>query len=149
MRSTDFGPDCRVLDVRRSIWRGQEQEPKTSNAVRVVDIPEVLAERLRPYVAGANGYLFATEQGSPLNQRNVLRVLHAHKLVGFHAFRHFRLSALRKNGVPEDLERYWMGHASEDVGDPYSKLKNDVACRQGWAERFGLGFALLTLVHKT
>jgi integrase len=44
LRSTDFGPDCRVLNVRRSIWRGQEQEPKTSNAVRVVDIPEVLAK---------------------------------------------------------------------------------------------------------
>ena len=41
LRATDFGPDCRVLHVRRSVWRGQEQEPKTSNAVRVVDIPEI------------------------------------------------------------------------------------------------------------
>jgi hypothetical protein len=32
LRPTDFGPDCRVLWVRRSIWRGEEQEPKTSNA---------------------------------------------------------------------------------------------------------------------
>jgi integrase len=38
LRSNDFGPDCRVLNVRRSVWRGQEQEPKTSNAVRVADI---------------------------------------------------------------------------------------------------------------
>src|SRR6266404_220483 len=45
--SPDFGPDCRVLYVRRSLWRGREQEPKTSNAVRVVDIPEVLASELR------------------------------------------------------------------------------------------------------
>jgi len=36
-----------------------------------------------------------------------------------------------------------MGHAPEDVGDLYSKLKDDVACRQEWAERVGLGFELV------
>ena len=64
LRSTDFGPDCRVLHVRRSVWRGQEQEPKTSNAVRVVDIPEILARELRDYVSTANGFLFATADGT-------------------------------------------------------------------------------------
>jgi len=100
LRPTDFGPDCRVLQVRRSIWRGQEQDPKTLNAVRVVDIPEVLALELRGYVSGVSGYLFATAQGKPLQQRNVLRILHSVKRVGFHAFRRFRLTWLRKNGVP-------------------------------------------------
>jgi len=143
LRPTDFGPDCRVLQVRRSIWRGQEQDPKTVNAVRVVDIPEVLALELRGYVSGVSGYLFATAQGKPLQQRNVLRILHSVKRVGFHAFRRFRLTWLRKNGVPKDLERFWMGHASEEVGDLYSKLKEDVAFRQQWAERIGLGFELV------
>jgi len=143
LRSTDFGPDCRLLHVRRSLWRKQEQEPKTSNAVRVVDIPEVLASELRGYVSGVSGYLFATAQGKPLLQRNVLRVLHSLKRVGFHAFRRFRLTWLRKNGAPKDLERVWMGHASEEVGDLYSKLKEDVAFRQEWAERIGLGFELV------
>ena len=54
----------KVVHVRRSIWRGQEQEPKTPNAVRVVDIPEVLAMELRPYVSSISGYLFATKQGA-------------------------------------------------------------------------------------
>jgi len=36
-----------------------------------------------------------------------------------------------------------MGHAPEDVGDLYSKLKDDVAYRQEWAERVGLGFELV------
>jgi len=143
LRSTDFGPDCRVLHVRRSVWRGQEQQPKTANALRVVDIPEVLAKELRNYVKGIRGYLFATAQGEPLQQRNVLRVLHNVKRVGFHAFRRFRLTWLRKNAVPRDLERFWMGHASEEVGDLYSKLKEDVAFRQEWAERIGLGFELV------
>jgi integrase len=140
---TDFGPDCRVLHVRRSIWRGQEQEPKTVNAVRVVDIPEVLARELRGYVPRVSGYLVATAQDKPLQQRNVLRILHNVKRVGFHAFRRFRLTWLRKNGIPKDLERLWMGHASEEVGDLYSKLKEDVAFRQEWAERIGVGFELV------
>jgi len=63
--------------------------------------------------------------------------------VGFHAFRRFRLTWLRKNGTRRDLERYWMGHAAEEVGDLYSKLKDDVAFRQEWAERIGLGFDLV------
>jgi hypothetical protein len=35
--------------------------------------------------------------------------------------------------------KLWMGHASEDVGDLYSKLKDDVAWRREWAKRVGLG----------
>jgi integrase len=143
LRPPDFGPDCRVLYARRSLWRGREQEPKTSNAVRVVDIPEVLASELRGYISGVNGYLFATVQGKPLQQRNVLRVLHSVKRVGFHALRRFRLTWLRKSGAPKDLERFWMRHAPEEVGDLYSKLKEDVAFRQEWAGRIGLGFELV------
>jgi integrase len=111
--------------------------------VRVVDIPEVFASQLRDYLAPINGLLFATADGKPLQQRNVLRVLHKRKKVGFHAFRRFRLTWLRRNGVPRDLERFWMGHAETEVGDLYSKLKDDVSFRQEWAERIGLGFELV------
>ena len=88
-----------------------------------MDIPEVFVRQLREYVGSINGLLFATGDGRPLQQRNVLRVLHRAKHVGFHAFRRFRLTWLRKNGVPKDLERYWMGHAPEEVGDLYSKTQ--------------------------
>jgi hypothetical protein len=63
--------------------------------------------------------------------------------VGFYAFRRFRLTWLRKKAVPKDLERFWMGHAKEEVGDLYSKLKDDVAFQREWAERIGLGFELV------
>ena len=108
-----------------------------------MDIPEVLASELRNFVGGLGGYLFATAQGKLPQRRNVLRVLHSLKRVGFRAFRRFRLTWLRKNAVPKDLERFWMGHAAEEVGDLYSKLKEDVAFRQQWAERIGLGFELV------
>jgi len=67
------------------------------------------------------------------------------KKVGLHAFRRFRLTWLRKNGVPKDLEHLWMGHADEGVGDLCSKLKEDEPYRQHWVERIGLGFAVGTL----
>jgi hypothetical protein len=46
----------------------------------------------------------------------------------------------QKKSYASDLERFWMGHENETVGDEYSKLKDDVAFRLEQAERVGLGF---------
>ena len=35
-----------------------------------------------------------------------------------------------------------MGHEDEEIGDRYSKLKQDVRFRQAVAEKIGLGFEL-------
>jgi len=56
------------------------------------------------------------------------------------AFRRYRLTWLRKNRVHSDLERFWMGHENETVGDGYGKMKEDVAFRLEQAEDSGLGF---------
>jgi len=61
---------------------------------------------------------------------------------GLHSLRRFCLTWLRKNRVPADLERFWMGHENETVGDDYSKLKDDVAFRLEQAEKVGLGFEI-------
>ena len=63
---------------------------------------------------------------------------------GFHAFRRFRTTWLRKNRTPEDLIRYWLGHADETVTDGYSKLREDVEYRKEVAEKVGLGFTFST-----
>ena len=139
----DFTDDCRVLHVRRSIWSGRVQIPKTSNAIRVVDIPEELARILRGYVAGKSGFLFPTRAGTPLLQRNVRRHLDsAHASVGFHAFRRYRTAVLRKARVPEDLIGMWLGHA-RNLTDWYAaQLRDDTAFRSEWCERAGLGFQM-------
>jgi integrase len=31
---------------------------------------------------------------------------------GLHAFRHSRVTMLRKRGAPEDLQKQWIGHSS-------------------------------------
>jgi hypothetical protein len=61
---------------------------------------------------------------------------------GFHAFRRYRLTWLRKNRVHADLERFWIGHENETVGDGYSKMKEDVTFRLEQAEAVSLGFTL-------
>lgn len=144
LKNSSLSEDCRVLAVQCSIYRGQEQTPKTTNAIREVDIAEPLAALLREYAAGKTGYLFATSTGRPLVQRNALRALHSTgEKVGFHAFRRFRTETLRRAGVPEDLIRMWLGHAKQSVTDLYAGgLQHDKAWRREWCNRGGLGFGL-------
>jgi integrase len=76
IRTDDFDPLCRLLQVRRSVWRRREQAPKTLNAIRPVDIPESLAQVLCRYIKGrGKGHLFTTRAGRLLDSRNVLDVL--------------------------------------------------------------------------
>jgi integrase len=138
LKATDFSTDFRVIRVTRSIWRGKEQDPKTPAAVREIDIADSLAALMRVYAEGRSGYLFATKTGRPLGQRNVLRA----SGVGCHAFRRFRSEVIRRAGVPRDIERTWLGHAKETVGDFYAGgLQNDRARRREWCDRAGLGFS--------
>lgn len=147
--------DFSTINVRQSVWRGFVQAPKTDNAVREIDVPSCLAAFLKANVGGrTSGFLFQTESGRPLTQRNVLRdglgkIRRDMKLEGgkaFHSFRRFRTSHLRKNRVPWDLQKLWLGHANKDVTDRYAEqLKEDVQWRKQEAERVGLGFELPAL----
>ena len=47
-----------------------------------------------------------------------------------------------KTARPEDLIRFWLGHANKSVTDVYSKLKDDVTFRKKVAEQVGIGFGL-------
>jgi len=143
--------DFRTLCVRQKVRR-TKLEPflKTDAGRRDVDLCPKLAALLKAYVGNrTSGFLFQNRNGSFLSQTNLLRRgLHPalEKLnqpqAGFHAFRRYRLTWLRKSRVHADLERFWMGHENETVGDGYSKMKEDVAFRLEQAETVGLGFAL-------
>ena len=64
----------------------------------------------------------------------------------FHSFRRFRTAHLRKNRVPWDLQKLWLGHANRDVTDRYAEqLKEDVEWRKEVAENAALGFKLPTV----
>jgi integrase len=63
-------------------------------------------------------------------------------ICGFHTFRRYRITRLRELGTPEDIVRYWAGHAGGGITDRYSKLAENKELRKQWAVRAGLGFEL-------
>jgi hypothetical protein len=65
---------------------------------------------------------------------------------GSHMFRRFRMTWLRENAAPADIERFWLGHGNKTVGDNYSMLKKNVNFRKEIAGRIGVGFELPTSV---
>jgi integrase len=147
---SDISADGLTLTIRQSMWNGQVQTPKTKNALREVDLHPSLASLLKVYVGQrTSGLLFSTIKGKAISQTNILkRSLHPilkameREKAGFHSFRRFRVTYLRKNRVPEDILRFWIGHANKTVTDGYSKVKEDVAFRQLCAANVGLGFEL-------
>jgi integrase len=150
----DIAEDRRSISIRQSVWNGRTQSTKTLAGVRIVDLHASLAALLNDFIGDRTGsatyrtgFLFATKSGRPMSVNNVLN-RHLNPALealgigrrGFHAFRRFRVTQLRKNRVPEDLIRFWLGHANRTVTDGYSRLKEDVQFRREWAERVGVGF---------
>jgi hypothetical protein len=56
--------------------------------------------------------------------------------------RRFRTTWLRKQRAPEDLIKFWLGHAKQSVTDGYSKLAEDLEFRREVVEKVGTGFAV-------
>jgi integrase len=142
----DLDLDNGVIYVRRSVWNGQELEPKTENAVREIDIDPALVTLLREHVGESRRMrVFEVRNGSPLSAGNirnrVLQPLLA-KLgipkAGLHAFRHSRVTILRKNGTPADLQKQWIGHSSLKTTDRYSHTDQEMDYRRNAARRVGL-----------
>jgi integrase len=134
--------------VRQGVFNGVVQSPKTASGVREIDVHSSLAAVLRDYIGERkSGFLFPSASETPLSRSNILRrSLHSilvgmgREKCGFHSFRRFRVTHLRKQRVPEDLLRFWVGHAGASVTDLYSKVKEDVEFRRICAENVGLGF---------
>ncbi len=137
--------DCATIQVRQSVWNGQGQFPKTPNAIREIDVPEPLAILLRNFAGGrTQGFLFPSKHTSNILRRNLHPILKSigKDQRGFHAFRRFRTTWLRKNDVPEDLLRFWLGWSNRHIADGYSKLRDDVEFRRDVCSRIGLGFSI-------
>jgi len=147
---SDVLADGMTLTIRQSLWNGRLQTPKTTNAFREIDLHPSLAAMLRGHIGQRRfGLLFSTASGKRISQTNVLKrslrpILKELQLdkAGFHSFRRYRVTHLRKNRVPEDVLRFWIGHADKTVTDVYSKVKDDVAFRLLCATNVGLGFVL-------
>jgi integrase len=129
-----------AVTVHTSLWRRREQDPKTIAAFRTVEIAEPAAKRIAEFANGRSGFVFGN--GLPPSESAFRDRLSDTDVQGFHAFRRWRTTWLRKNRVQEDLIRWWLGHSDGSVTDGYSKLSEDVEYRREVAENIGIGFNL-------
>jgi integrase len=97
------------VTVHTSLWRRREQDPKTISAFRTVELAGLAANRVAEFVNGRSGFVFGN--GLPPSESSFRDRLSDTGIQGFHAFRRWRTTWLRKNRVQEDLIRWWLGHS--------------------------------------
>ncbi len=51
-----------------------------------------------------------------------------------------------RTDCPEGLQKFWMGNTGASMIDLYDKIIDDVTFRKMWAEKFGFGFELSSVV---
>ncbi len=115
-----------------------------------MDVCTAIAKLIKQFVGDRqSGLLFTNRIGGPLFQTYVVRrslhpILEEVEVekTGFHAMRRFRATWLRKQRTPEDLIRFWLGHAKSNMTDSYSKLSDDIEYRREVAEKIGTGFTV-------
>jgi integrase len=119
------------IHIRRSVYDGEVQTPKTQNAYRVVDVQPWLIKLIKQHIGDRKtGLLFMNKRGQALRNTTVLR-RHLHPLLkklgikkcGMHAFRHGRVSYLVEQGVSRDIIRAWIGHGSDAMIERYLHLR--------------------------
>jgi integrase len=155
----NISSDCSNIKIVEKAWGSEVQDRlKTESGEREIDLHSSMAKLLRDYMekrmhekwASKTNLLFASRNGKPLHQSNVLRrKLHpvlaklGQPKCGVHAFRRFRNTYLRNfTTTPPGLLQFWVGHAGEGMSDLYDKIKSNVAFRKEMAEMAGLGFEL-------
>jgi integrase len=110
------------LDVKQSVWNGEEQALKTKNSKRTLVMSQQLQEMVEQQAANqkakGHDFLFSAENKSPIDmnnfrQRKLKPLLEKLKIgqCGFHAFRHFNLSMLDALGLPLKVREERAGHS--------------------------------------
>jgi integrase len=145
-----LSPDRRIISIEQSCWGKTIQTPKTKSAYRQMDVCTAITKPIKQFIGDRQfGLIFANRIGGPLSQTDVVRrSLHpileelGVEKAGFHAMRRFRATWLRKQRTPEDLIRFWLGHAKSNMTDSYSKLSDDIEYRREVAKKIGTGFTV-------
>ena len=110
------------LDVKQSVWNGEEQALKTKNSKRTLVMSQQLQEMVWQQAANqktkGHDFLFSAENKSPVDmnnfrQRKLKPLLEKLEIPqrGFHAFRHFNISMLDFLGIPAKACEARAGHS--------------------------------------
>jgi integrase len=149
LKLTDI--DGERLTVNQSIWHGNEQAPKTDNALRNLALSSQLITLLWEQIARqktkGHEYLFSSSNGTPWDM-NVYRKRKMRPMLkslgipnaGFHAFRHFNVSLLDSLRVPLCTIKERIGHAftgsfTLDVYGGGNRIRNGTLMLLIWQER--------------
>src|ERR1700730_4453121 len=103
-----------VIHIRKSVFRGVEQFPKTNAAVRSVDLCKELNNALAGFADDrpTGSFLFASRNGTPLAPATIYKhSLSKTSVRGAHCFRRFRVTHLAEAQVPAQIVKFWIGHA--------------------------------------
>jgi integrase len=125
LQARDFDFEGRVVHVRRSVWRGKPQTPKSVHSEAVLPIPDQLVEIVKPHIESLQnsmGWLFVNSRGHLFIAENAVRqalvpILDALKIprCGFHAFRHTHTSLLLQSGAPVPVTQAQLRHSDPRV----------------------------------
>ena len=122
----DLDFERKEIHVRRSVWRGKIQTPKSARSEAVLPMPEPLAATLKVYLSGWRPnplrLLFTDRRGNPFIGENVIRDRLARllgelgfKRAGFHAFRHAHASLLLEAGASPAVTQAQMRHSEPRI----------------------------------
>jgi DNA (cytosine-5)-methyltransferase 1 len=124
---------------------------KTPASYRKIDLHPDVADYVRKFVSGKSGLILHTSNGTPYLYGNLaddwldplLAKLGLYESgMGWHSFKRFRNTWLRKQLVQEDIRLHWLAHQPKEMSEVYCMLKEDVPARLAEAERVGYGFSL-------
>jgi integrase len=142
-QNTVWDSDEKLVRIRKSIFRGQLQEPKTPASVRDIDLPTAVNEMLQRFTTGRrqHEFLFCTKLGKPLEQSYINRyILKPLGIPGAHSLRRFRVSHLREGACNEAILKRWLGHSNgSDITNRYDKSAENISARRNWVESIGTG----------
>jgi len=118
LQAEDFDFEGRLLHIRRTVWRGKLQTPKSVNSEATLPIPESLSETVKDFLGQRQGFLFLNGRGHLFIAENVVRqalcpILDALKIprCGFHAFRHTHTSLLLASGAAPTVAQKQLRHS--------------------------------------
>jgi integrase len=126
LRWQDVDLRAGVLRVRRTLYEGHFDEPKTKSSARVVPLGaqgrEILSRVESKSVADPQALVFQTKQGTPLCRRNLSHrqlqpVCEELKIKGFswHSLRHANATLLDAVGTPLGTVQSLLGHSSSET----------------------------------
>lgn len=133
----DIDWNSKQIHVRRSLWKGQFQKPKSKSSIRKVDIPDSLIQELKRWklACPVSEYdvVFPSPEGKLSQHDNVVkrylnRALRQAGLrqVSFHSIRHSNASMRIASGQNIKYIQSQLGHASINITlDIYGHLFND------------------------